>query len=77
MENSPPQFVADTLSACAVSKDGHQVTLEFDGGGSLLWVTVSSALLPKIQTMLRELEALANEARIGIAGPRHLTAPRD
>ena len=74
MENSPPQFVADTLSACAVSKDGHQVTLEF---GSLLWVTVSSALLPKIQTMLRELEALANEARIGIAGPRHLTAPRD
>jgi hypothetical protein len=36
MQNNPPQFVAESVGGCAVSKDGNEVTIELEGGGSLL-----------------------------------------
>jgi hypothetical protein len=72
MQTNPPQFVAESLGGCAVSEDGNEVTIEFEAGGSLLWVTLPSSLLPQMQTIVRELDAIAIDARNGIAEQRHL-----
>jgi hypothetical protein len=32
MQNNPPQFVAESVGGCAVSKDGNEVTIELEGG---------------------------------------------
>ena len=61
--------------AAAVSKDGSEVTIEFEGGGSLLWVTLPSSLVPQMQMIVRELDALAIDARNGVARQWHLPAP--
>ena len=75
MQNDPPQFVAESIGGCAVSKDGSEVTIEFEGGGSLLWVTLRSSLVPQMQMIVRELDALAIDARNGVARQWHLPAP--
>ena len=72
MQNNPPQFVAESVNGCAVSKDGNEVTIELEGGGSLLWVTLPSSLLPQMQMIVRELDALAIDARNGVARQWHL-----
>ena len=74
MQNNPPQFVAESVGGCAVSKDGNEVTIELEGGGSLLWVTLPSNLLPQMQTIVRELDALVIDARNGVARSWHLPA---
>ncbi len=75
MQNDPPQFVAESIGGCAVSKDDSEVTIEFEGGGSLLWVTLPSSLVPQMQMIVRELDALAIDARNGVARQWHLPAP--
>ena len=68
MENTPPQFLAASIGGGAVSKDGHDVTIEFGGDGALLWVTLPASLLPQLQLIVRDLDALAIDARNGVAG---------
>ena len=74
MQNNPLQFIAENFGGCAVSSDGHEVTIEFDGGGSRLWVTLPSSLLPQMQTIMQELDTIAIDARNGIAKQWHLPA---
>jgi hypothetical protein len=50
----------------------NEVTIELEGGGSLLWVTLPSSLLPQMQMIVRELDALAIDARNGVAREWHL-----
>ena len=77
MQDNPPQFIAESLGGCAVSQDGYEVTLEFKGGGSLLWVTLPASLLAQLQTIARELEALAIDARDGVGRQWHLPTQRN
>jgi hypothetical protein len=74
MQNHPPQFVVESIGGCAVSKDGSEVTIEFEGGGSLLWVTLPASLLPQMQMITRQLDAMATDARNGVAKQWHLPA---
>lgn len=74
MTDRPPQFAAGAVSGGAVAQDGSQITIEFEGGGSLLWVTLPSTLIPALQEALRELDALAIDARNGVAKRWHLAA---
>ncbi|MGE3145094.1 MAG: hypothetical protein AB7K35_05870 [Pseudorhodoplanes sp.] len=69
------QFRAGSLGAAAVAKDGSEVTIEFEADNSLLWVTLPVSALPNLQATLRELEALAIDARNGVANRWHVVAP--
>lgn len=77
MTDRPPQFVAGAVSGGAVAQDGREITIEFEGGGSLLWISLPSALLPALQETLRELDALAIDARNGVAKRWHVAAAKD
>ena len=74
MQDNPSQFVAESVGGCAVSENGNEVTIEFEAGGSLLWVTLPSSLLPQLQTIAQQLDALAIDARNGSAKQWHLPA---
>jgi hypothetical protein len=77
MENLPPQFIAAGVSTGAVSQDGNTITIEFEGDGALLWVSLPAALLPRLQFVTRELDALAVDVRNGLAEQRYVSAEKD
>jgi hypothetical protein len=50
-EKSPTQFIATGLGGGAASKDGEALTIEFDGDGARLWVTLPATLLQQMQLL--------------------------
>jgi hypothetical protein len=76
MENTPPQFLATSIGGGAVSKDGRAVTIEFEGDGARLWVTLPASLLAQLQLIVRDLDALAIDSRNGVAGHRAVPAKK-
>jgi hypothetical protein len=72
MENLPPQFLATGLGGGAVSQDGSSVTIEFEADDARLWVTLPATLLPRLQTLAREIDAVAMDARNGFGGQMYV-----
>jgi hypothetical protein len=73
-EKSPAQFIATGLGGGAASKDGEALTIEFDGDGARLCVTLPATLLQQMQLLLRELDVLAIDARNGVGRVWHVAA---
>lgn len=59
----PSQFVAERLGAGAISRDGSIVTIEFEGDDDRIWLTLPAFMLPQLQSVVRELDAITIEAR--------------
>ena len=64
---NPVQFVADRISAAAVSKDGSMAVIEFVGGDHRLWLTVAVDSLQNLRGLCERLEEMAIDASKGIA----------
>ena len=68
----PPHFAADGLSAGSVCKDGRTVLIEFTAGEERLWVSLPPAALATLKTLCSELDALAIDAKNGVASKWHV-----
>jgi hypothetical protein len=73
-DESPPHFAAERAAVGAVSKTGAFATLEFVADGERLWLTVPVAALKPLAELCAELEALASDAKNGVAGRRYAAA---
>ncbi len=72
MSDLPPHFAADAPSAGSVCKDGRTVVIEFTAGDESLWVSLPTAALAPLKELCSELDALAVDAKNGVAAKWHV-----
>jgi hypothetical protein len=76
MLNEPhPIFDAEQLTAGSVSKSGVFASLEFSAGDARLVVTFPVLALQSMVQVCRELDAMAVDAKNGVAARWHVIAP--
>ena len=71
MADARYQFVAESLGSGAVSGDGYEITIEFEGGGELIWITMPTDLLEPLTDLAARLRPMATAAKNGTATVWH------
>lgn len=74
MASRHDQFIAETVRAGAVNKDGTEAAIELVAGDERLWVNLPVRHLRALAMLATELESLAHDAKNGVTGNWHLSA---
>ena len=69
MPDAPYQFIAESLGSGAVSRDGYEISIEFEGGGELIWLTMPADLLGPLTDLAARLRPMSTAAKNGRRKP--------